>query len=91
MGLGLQKGRQCVIIKLMTRSRDSILFAIIVVFAVVGVLALTSASFGLFEDDLSPLKVLLRQLVFGLGLGAVLFFIADKINYRFWHKTAFWF
>ena len=74
----------------MARSRDTILFLTITAFVVVGVFALASASLGLFEEDASPLKLILRQMVLGLGLGIALFYITDKINYRFWHKTSFW-
>ncbi|MEK7566974.1 MAG: putative lipid II flippase FtsW [Patescibacteria group bacterium] len=74
----------------MARSRDTILFVTIAAFVLVGVFALASASLGLFEEDLSPSKLILRQLVLGLGLGLTLFYITDKINYRFWHKISFW-
>ena len=74
----------------MSKSRDPVIFGIIIVFISIGVLALLSASLGLFEADQSPIKLILRQLVAGLGLGAVLFFIADRIHYRFWHRTALW-
>jgi len=74
----------------MSKSRDAFIFGIVVVFVAVGVLALLSASLGLFESNQSPIKLILRQLVTGLGLGAALFFIADRIHYRFWHRTAFW-
>ncbi len=74
----------------MSRSRDAIIFGLVAVFVSIGALALLSASLGLFEADQSPLKLILRQLVVGLGLGAILFFIADRIHYRFWHRTAFW-
>ncbi len=74
----------------MPKPRDLTLFVIILVFVVAGFLALASASFGLFEENLSPSKLLIRQLALGLGLGLALFFITDRINYRFWHKTAFW-
>ena len=75
----------------MSRSRDTILFVVIAAFVLVGVFALASASLGLFEEDLSPLKLVMRQLVLGLGLGLALFYLTDKINYRFWHKASFWF
>ncbi|QQG46298.1 MAG: putative lipid II flippase FtsW [Candidatus Niyogibacteria bacterium] len=74
----------------MPRKRDSILFGIILAFVAVGALALMSASLGLFEESLSPFKLILRQLVLGLGLGFLFFYLADKVHYRFWHKTAFW-
>jgi cell division protein FtsW len=74
----------------MARSRDPILFGLIIFFIIFGFLALSSASLGLLETESSPFKIIYRQAVFGLGLGAVLFFIAEKINYRFWHKAAFW-
>lgn len=74
----------------MARSRDTILFLTIAAFVVVGVFALASASLGLFEKDSSPLKLVSRQLILGLGLGVAFFYITDKINYRFWHKLSFW-
>lgn len=74
----------------MLRKRDPILFAAVLFFVAAGILALISASLGLFEENLSPLKLLSRQLILGLALGAVLFFTADRTPYHFWHKTAFW-
>lgn len=74
----------------MPRKRDSILFAVVLIFIAAGTLALISASLGLFEENLSPTKLLYRQLFLGLAFGAVLFFAADRISYHFWHKTAFW-
>ncbi|MEK7598999.1 MAG: putative lipid II flippase FtsW [Patescibacteria group bacterium] len=74
----------------MARSRDPILFGLIIFFIVFGFLALTSASLGLIETQGAPFKIIYRQAVFGLGLGTLLFCIAEKINYRFWHKAAFW-
>lgn len=74
----------------MTRSRDPILFGLTVFFILFGFLVLGSASLGLFETNSAPLKIIYRQAVLGLGIGAVLFFIAEKIHYRFWHRAAFW-
>lgn len=74
----------------MHRSRDSIIFWLVIVFVSLGVLVLLSASLGLFETDQSPLKAVSRQLLTGLGLGALLFWAADHTHYRFWHKAAFW-
>ena len=74
----------------MSKSRDGILFALIIIFVASGILALMSASLGLFEENQSPFKLVGRQLFFGLGAGLALFFLADRIHYRFWHKTAFW-
>ena len=75
---------------MMSRPRDTILFLTIAAFVLVGIFVLSSAALGLFEEDSSPFKPILRQLVLGLGLGAVLFYITDRINFHFWHKTAFW-
>lgn len=74
----------------MPKTKDPILFAIILLFAGAGLLALMSASLGLFEKNASPSGLILRQLLLGLGAGFLLFFLAYKIDYRFWHKTAFW-
>lgn len=75
----------------MSGKRDSILFAVVIGIVLAGIFGLISASLGLFEGGSSPFKVLSRQFAIGLGLGLALFFITDKIHYRFWHRTALWF
>lgn len=74
----------------MARSRDKVLFWLVIICILAGFLALSSASMGLLEVGGSPLKVFGRQAILGLGLGGALFFIADRIPYRFWHKIAPW-
>lgn len=74
----------------MVRSRDPVLFYVTIIFVVVGFLALASASLGLLVAETSPISILSRQLIMGLGVGLALLITMDRIPYHFWHRAAFW-
>lgn len=69
---------------------DRILFFISLALVVVGFIIFTSASLGLLtRSGASFGAVALKQLVFGLGFGSILFFAGAYINYKFWRKYSF--
>ena len=49
-----------------------------------------SASIGLVgSSNLTPGKIIFKQLLTGLGVGGILFIAAIRINYKFWYRTSF--
>lgn len=71
---------------------DYLFIASVFILTVFGLMALASASSDLgqkkFGDSYYYLK---HQILYGLSLGLLGFFLASKIDYRRWEKPAFWF
>ncbi len=69
---------------------DYILITIVFVLVVFGIIMLASATgpkaFEKFNDSYWFVR---HQLIYGIGIGLVSFFIAANIDYRFWKKKAF--
>ena len=54
-----------------------------------GLLAFSSASLGLFaREGTTVSSIVANHFIFGLGLGAIAFFICAVVPYKFWHGTA---
>ena len=74
------------------QSVDRVFLGIIITLAVIGVFVFLSASMGVLAKNPSKFySILINQLVFGLGLGAIAMYAAYRINYKFLRKYAFWF
>ena len=71
---------------------DTWFLLIVLLLAGGGFLIFLSASFGLLarEEGAQVSRVVLNQVVFGLGLGLTLMFFISRINYKFWNKYAFY-
>ena len=68
---------------------DKVFLIIIGVLLLFGLFALASASLGLAaRQGLNFYKVILRQIILGLGVGSVLFFITSRVYYKKWQKFA---
>ncbi|PIS42469.1 MAG: putative lipid II flippase FtsW [Candidatus Kerfeldbacteria bacterium CG08_land_8_20_14_0_20_40_16] len=69
---------------------DYTLIAVIFIIIIFGLIMLSSAgtvvAYQKFGDSNYYLK---RQLLFGISLGLVSLFVASRIDYHFWQKTAF--
>lgn len=76
----------------MTKKVDKWFLAIVLLLAGVGFLIFTSASFGLLgQGGAAQLpSIIFNQLVFGLGLGILSFFIISHIHYKSWKKYSFY-
>lgn len=75
--------------KIKTRSADRGLLIIIFLLLGFGLIVLSSASMEVSRTHFNkPYYYLLHQLIYGVGIGLIFFFIAQKIHYRFWKKTA---
>ncbi len=72
---------------------DYLLFFALFVLVVLGLIALSSASFvlGYQNKDGDSFFYLKHQVIFGLIPGIMSFFVIHKIPYKFWKKIAFWF
>lgn len=71
------------------RKADSFLFYLTIAFVVLGFLALFSTSLGLAADNpKATFSVLYRQLLLGVGVGAILFLAGFFIPYDFWKRIA---
>ncbi|MDP2676610.1 MAG: putative peptidoglycan glycosyltransferase FtsW [bacterium] len=71
------------------RSWDKTLFFISLTLLVVGIFVFASAAIGLIEADThSPLSLFFRQVLFGVGVGGVLFIAGLIIPFSFWQKTS---
>jgi len=69
---------------------DKFFLIILFLLVIVGVAMFISASLGLLVKNPDIFySVLIKQLVFGLGLGLVGMYILLKINYKFWRKYSF--
>lgn len=70
---------------------DKILFFISLALIIIGFIIFTSASLGLLTREGARFgAVALKQLVFGIGFGTILFFISSNLNYKLWRKYAFY-
>lgn len=69
---------------------DKVLFFISLILIIVGFTIFTSASLGLLTREGAKFgAVALKQLVFGLGFGTILFFLAMNINYKILRRFSF--
>ena len=75
--------------KIKTHSADRGLLIIIFLLLGFGLVILSSASMEVSRTHFNkPYYYFFHQLIYGVGIGLVFFFIAQKIHYRFWKKTA---
>ena len=69
---------------------DKTLLVIIFIILGFGLVVLASASSVISQERFgTPYHYFFHQLIYGLGIGLVLFFLTQKIYYRFWRKYAF--
>lgn len=72
------------------RRVDRFFLIVIGLLLAIGVTMFISASLGVWaKNEKLFFSMLFSQLVLGLGLGVVGMYIFSKINYKFWHKYAF--
>lgn len=70
-------------------SPDRILIAIIFILVIVGLIILFSASMVVSQERFGkPYYYFFHQLLYGVGIGLIFFFLAQKIYYKFWKKIA---
>ena len=68
---------------------DKVFLWLVAVIVILGTLFFISASFGVLAKNPEKFQgILFNQLVLGLGLGIIAFFVAIKISYKFWRKYA---
>lgn len=73
----------------MPRRHDNLLFGVIIVLLFGGFFILASASIGLlFQDGAGLSRSLGKQLLYGLGLGGIFFFLARNVPYQVWGRVA---
>ena len=69
---------------------DFIFLSITLTLVLVGFFILASASLGLAaQPGKNSYSILIKQVVLGIGLGSLLLFLTNKINYKKWEKIAF--
>jgi len=75
--------------KIKTNSADRGLLIIIFLLLGFGLVVLSSASMEVSRTHFNkPYYYFFHQLIYGVGIGLIFFFIAQKIHYRFWKKTS---
>ncbi len=68
---------------------DRMLLIIVFVLTGFGLMILASASAVISQERFDkPYYYFFHQLVYGVGIGLILFFIAQKIHYKFWKRLA---
>lgn len=68
---------------------DRVLLVIIFILVGFGLMILANASSVIsLERFDEPYHYFFHQLIYGVGIGLVLFFLVQKIHYKFWKKTA---
>jgi len=71
------------------RTPDKQLIIIIFILIFLGLILLVSASSEVSRINAgNPYYYLFRQLLYGIGIGLILFFITQKVHYSFWRKQA---
>ena len=69
---------------------DKFFLTVLIALLIIGVAMFISASLGILAKNKGNFHaVLISQLVFGLGCGAVAMFMSFKIPYKFWRKASF--
>jgi len=75
--------------KLKIHSADKAIVITIFILLGFGLMILSSASLEIARKNFnSPYHYFFHQLIYGVGIGLVFFFIAQKIHYTFWKKCA---
>lgn len=70
-------------------SPDRILLAIIFILVIAGLIILASASIVISQERFNkPYYYFSHQLIYGVGIGLILFFLIQKLHYKFWKKIA---
>jgi len=73
----------------MFKKIDKVFLWLFVVVLIMGIIIFVSASLGVLVKNPSKFySILISQLVLGLGMGTLAFFLALKIPYKFWQKYA---
>lgn len=73
------------------RKVDNFFLTIVFILIAVGLAIFVSASFGILaKNETTFYRVLISQLVLGLGFGFAGMYIALKIDYKFWRQYSFW-
>ncbi len=68
---------------------DKPLFIVIFILLILGLIIMASASIVVSNERFnSPYKYFFHQLLYGVGIGLVGFFIAQKVYYKSWKKVA---
>ena len=76
-------------IKIKTHSADRTLLIIIFLLLGFGLMILASASTEVSREHFNkPYYYFFHQLVYGVGIGLIFFFVVQKIPYKFWKKWA---
>lgn len=71
-------------------SPDYVLFGTLFVIIIFGLIMLSSASTVVAYEKFGDTNYYLKhQLIYGVGLGLILFFVTSKINYHYWQRWAF--
>ncbi len=70
---------------------DRIFLTIVILLILVGFVIFVSASLGIWAENKSKFgNVLMSQLLFGLGGGAVVMYLGSRLRYTYIRKHAFW-